>query len=344
VLTADPVMLATARQARGLTQAELARRTGLSQAFLSKAEAGQVELDGDRLSRTADMLRYPVSLLCMRAQEHSLVSACAFHRKRSSLPVSKIRQVHASLDLARVQAEELLRDIAAPPVWLRRIRPSADRVTGPREIARRVRADLGLPDGPITDLTAAVEAAGVVVLSWDLGHRQGDAVSQWLEGHRPVMLLYSAAPGDRLRYSSGHELGHLVMHTEPVERQEQQADMFAGELLMPATVIGDELGNLDMPALARLKARWGVSMAALIRRAHDLGAISDYRYKELNIEMSKAGWRTREPVQIPAERPGLLADAVTRLRGKGLDDQAIAERARMHVNDLLTLVNQEGAA
>ena len=51
---ADPVMLATARQARGLTQAELARRMGLSQAFISKAEAGQVELDGDRLSRTAD--------------------------------------------------------------------------------------------------------------------------------------------------------------------------------------------------------------------------------------------------------------------------------------------------
>ena len=99
---------------------------GLSQAFISKAEAGQVELDGDRLSRTADMLRYPVSLLCMTAQEHSLVSACAFHRKRSSLPVSKIRQVHACLDLARVQAEELLRDIPAPPVRLRRIRPSAD--------------------------------------------------------------------------------------------------------------------------------------------------------------------------------------------------------------------------
>ena len=179
----------------------------------------------------------------------------------------------------------------------------------------------------MADLTAAVEAAGVVVLSWDLGHRQGDAVSQWLEGHRPVMLLYSAAPGDRLRYSTGHELGHLVMHTEPVERQEQQADMFAGELLMPAAVIGGELGNLDMPALARLKARWGVSMAALIRRAHDLGAISDYRYKELNIEMSKAGWRSREPVQIPAERPGLLAEAVTQLRGKGLDNQTIAERA-----------------
>jgi Zn-dependent peptidase ImmA (M78 family) len=344
VSVADPVMLTTARQARGLTQAGLARLSGLSQAFISKAEAGQAEMDGDRLARAAAALRYPESLLCMTAEEHSLVSACAFHRKRSALPVSKVRQVHACLDLARVQAEELLRDAASPPVKLRRIHPDADKAIGPREIARIVRTDLGLPEGPVADLTAAVEAAGVVVLSWDLGHQQGDAVSQWLEGHRPVMLLYRAAPGDRLRHSTGHELGHLVMHTEPVERQEQQADLFASELLMPAAVIRDELAGLDMPALARLKSRWGVSMASLIRRAHDLGAITDYRYKELNIEMSKAGWRTREPVSMPAERPGLLAEAVTRLRGKGLDDQAIAERARMHVGDLLTLISEETAA
>ena len=33
---ADPIMLATARQARGLTQTELARKAGLSQAFSAR--------------------------------------------------------------------------------------------------------------------------------------------------------------------------------------------------------------------------------------------------------------------------------------------------------------------
>ena len=340
---ADPVMLATARQARGLTQTELARKAGLSQAFISKAEAAQIELDGDRLQRVADVLRYPLPLLCMPADAHSLVSACAFHRKRSTLPVSKIRQVHACLDLARVQTEELLRDVLSPMVQLQRTRPSGDGEVGPREIARQVRAEIGLPDGPVGNLTSAVESAGVIMLSWDLGHRQGDAVSQWLEGHRPIMLMYSAAPGDRLRFSTGHELGHLIMHSEPVEHQEQQAHMFASELLMPASVIRSELQNLNMPSLARLKARWGVSMAALIRRARDLGAISDYRYKELNIEMSKSGWRTREPVDIPAERPSLVSGAIAQLRGKGLDDEAIAERGRMDISDLKMIVDQQGA-
>jgi Zn-dependent peptidase ImmA (M78 family) len=134
------------------------------------------------------------------------------------------------------------------------------------------------------------------------------------------------------------------MHTEPVDRQEEQADQFASELLMPAKAIRAELSNLDMPALARLKARWGVSMAALIRRARDLGAISDYRYKELNIELSKAGWRSREPVEVSPERPRLLADVVALLREKGLDDRAIAERGRMDIRDLHVLLDHQGAA
>ena len=317
-------------------------RPGLSQAFISKAEAGLGELDGERLDRVAAVLGYPVSLLTLRSEEHSLVSACAFHRKRSSLSVAKVRQVHACLDIARVQAEELLRDVPTPPVGLPQVSITEDGVTGAREIARIARSALGLPPGPIADLIAAVEGAGAIVLSWDLGHTQGDAVSQWLAGHRPVMLLYRAAPGDRLRFSTAHELGHLIMHTSPVDGQEDEADVFASELLMPAAEIRKELGNLDMPALARLKARWGVSMAALIRRARDLDMVSDYKYRELNIELSKAGWRTREPGEVPSERPQLLRNAVTSLRDKGLTDTSIASLGRTDVAGLMMMIGEQG--
>lgn len=339
---ADPVMLTTARQSRGLTQSGLARAAGLSQAFISKAEAGLGELDSERLDRIAAALEYPVSLLTLHSEEHSFVSSCSFHRKRRSLPVAKVRQVHACLDIARVQAEELLRDLPIPSVRLPQAPVTDDGVTGPREIAQLARSALGLPPGPVACLTAAVEEAGVIVLSWDLGHTQGDAVSQWLPGHRPVMLLYRGAPGDRLRFSTAHELGHLVMHTLPVDGQEVQADLFASELLMPAAEIRDELRNLDMPALARLKARWGVSMAALMRRGRDLGEVSDYRYRELNIELSKAGWRTREPVEVPGERPRLLGNAVAFLRGKGLTDASIASRGRTDISGLMTMIGEQG--
>lgn len=334
---ADPVMLATARRARGLTQVQLASASGLSQAFISKAEAGRVALEDERLERVAAAVGYPLSLLTLRADDHATTSACAFHRKRSSLPIATARRIHASLSLARVHAEELLRDLPVSPVQLPQVAPTADGYISPVDIARRIRTELDLGEAPVKDLTSAIEAAGAITVSWDLGNRSIDAISQWPVDHRPLFLTNSTAPGDRQRFTLAHELGHAVMHRHPVEGQEQEADRFASELLLPASSSRNELESLDMPMLAALKSRWGVSMAALIRRARDLGCIGDYRYKELNIELSRAGWRTREPVDVPVERPSLLVEAISRLRAQGWSDLAIAERAHLSVDDLQVL-------
>ena len=83
-------------------------------------------------------------------------------------------------------------------------------------------------------------------------------------------------------------------------------------------------------------------MAALIRRARDLGEISDYRYRELNIELSRARWRTREPVEVPTERPWLLADAVAFLRSKGLTNTSIASCGRTDIAGLRAMIGEQG--
>ncbi|WP_246430558.1 ImmA/IrrE family metallo-endopeptidase [Streptomyces rectiverticillatus] len=57
-----------------------------------------------------------------------------------------------------------------------------------------------------------------------------------------MFLLNSTVPGDRFRFSLAHELGHVVMHTGPGDPrlQEQQADQFAAEFLMPhGSVLAD---------------------------------------------------------------------------------------------------------
>ena len=79
-----------------------------------------------------------------------------------------------------------------------------------------------------------------------------------------------------------HELGHAVMHQIPTEHQEAEADRFASEFLMPAATIRDQLDALTVPKLARLKAEWGASMAALLRRGRDLGRVNDAQYRALN--------------------------------------------------------------
>jgi transcriptional regulator with XRE-family HTH domain len=57
-------MLARLRQARhdaGLTQAEVGRRLGLRQAFVSKAESGERRLDAVELARFAAIYGKPIA-------------------------------------------------------------------------------------------------------------------------------------------------------------------------------------------------------------------------------------------------------------------------------------------
>jgi Zn-dependent peptidase ImmA (M78 family) len=119
------------------------------------------------------------------------------------------------------------------------------------------------------------------------------------------------------------------MHELPTGDQESEADRFASELLMPSNSIRDELTKLDLPKLVRLKPRWGVSMAALIRKARDVSAISDHEYKQLNIALSTAGYRTNEPVPLHEELPSLVDDAVRQRLDGGELVAELASKALM---------------
>ena len=174
-----------------------------------------------------------------------------------------------------------------------------------------------------------LEAAGVVVLVRDFGSALIDAIMSWPDGRVPLVIAGMHAPADRQRFTMAHELGHAVMHQVPTENQESEADRFASELLMPASDIAPALKGVTVPRLAQLKPVWGVSMAALLRRARDLGGISESQYKQVNIEFSKAGYRSREPVELPRESPSLLDAALEERILAGEDVQMIAESALM---------------
>lgn len=341
VATASSLILA--RVARGMTQIELAERSQISQAYLSKAEKGAVELSGPRLAQVAEALRYPIEYFAADPGAEPAATACAFPRKRNSLPTSAERRVRALLQLTRMQVEPLL-DGRVPPVALvRRAAADEDWITAV-EMADRVRADAGLPRGPIADLVEFAERLGVIVVVRDLGNRRLDAIGQWPEGHRPLMLVNSTASADRARFTLSHELGHAVMHTVVRPNQEDEADRFAAALLMPAMdahgVFG---GDVDLARLAELKPVWRMSMAALLRRAWDVGRISDYRYRQLNIELSAAGYRISEPVHLRPERPSLVASVLDRRLAAGESVNDLARRARMTPDEFASLYLEAAA-
>lgn len=320
-----------------MTQAELARVSGVSQAFLSKAEKGAVELTGARLADVASALGYPVGFFTVDVAATPAPTACAFPRKRNSLPTSAEKQVRALLEVTRLQVEALL-DETTPPTRLERRTVADEDWISPAEMAGQVRRQAGHPSGPIPNLVELLETLGVVVVVRDLGNRRLDALGEWPTGHRPLMLINATAPADRRRFTLSHELGHAVLHTAPTPNQEPEADQFAAELLLPAADAHRLFtGDLELGRLAELKPIWGMSMAALARRAWDVGCISDYRYRQLNIDLSAAGYRTNEPVALDYETPVLLPTAIERRRRAGEDTHELARRARMTDDEFTSL-------
>ena len=106
-----------------------------------------------------------------------------------------------------------------------------------------------------------------------------------------------------MRLTLAHELGHLVMHEHPTEDMEREADRFAAEFLMPEQDVALELYPMSLERAAALKTRWRVSMAALIRRARDLGKLTTWQYKNLFVQLGRLGYRTNEPNPIAFEEP-----------------------------------------
>jgi hypothetical protein len=148
------------------------------------------------------------------------------------------------------------------------------------------------------------------------------------------VVVLSPAKDDkaRSRFDASHELGHLLLHhdAEPGSRViENQAQDFAAAFLTPAEQIIDDLPrHLDWKMFHAAKRRWGVSLRALVYRAHSLGVISDSAYRRGNITLAR--WGTPEPGPLgPPESPSVLGLAASLLADNGTSVDDIAAHASM---------------
>ncbi|PVU82930.1 hypothetical protein DDP54_07835 [Cellulomonas sp. WB94] len=327
--SADRRMLVLVRDAKGLSQRELATLADVNQSTISKAENGLAELKGDTLRHVAHALDCPVELLTHPTPQLGLDVSCLHNRRRSSrLTAVAKNKIQALAHLSRLSIEQIMDGQPVTPVTLPRV-AQLD-APDPVEIAAIVREHLRLPAGPVKDLVGALENAGVVVFERPLGSTAQDAVSSWPQtpGRVPMLVVNGGLSGDRQRFTIAHELGHLVMHRLPGDDQEAQADLFAASLLAPPEEIRPDLAGLttaQFRRLVELKPKWGMSIAALIRRAYDIDEISDRQYREFQLRLNRLGWKTSEPIEVPPEHPTTLHNLLqSRLRS----GQAVTDLAR----------------
>ncbi|SDV49787.1 Zn-dependent peptidase ImmA, M78 family [Chitinasiproducens palmae] len=205
-----------------------------------------------------------------------------------------------------------------------------DRLTNDdiEDLADATRRTWGLGSGPISNVTMLFENNGIVVARIPLSANV-DAFSCW-QGELPIVIIGSKLPFVRGRFDCGHELGHLILHKAVTQEHladkdtfrliEQQAHLFGAALLVPRASLAKELYSISIDALLELKRRWGVSMQALLYRAHKLELISYNQYQYAFRQISAAGYRRIEPLdrEIPVERPTMLSRAIHLVTDNGI--------------------------
>jgi Zn-dependent peptidase ImmA (M78 family) len=164
-----------------------------------------------------------------------------------------------------------------------------------------------LPSGPARDLVKVIEDAGGIVIPYDFGTAKIDGASQYIPPLPPLFFINVNIPGDRWRFSLAHELGHMILHDTPRPDMEKEANRFAAEFLMPEVDISPYLGSLTFNKLLDLKIYWKCSMQSIVKRAKDIGAIPERTATYLFKQLSKAGYRTKEPGEFEREKPTLLS-------------------------------------
>jgi Zn-dependent peptidase ImmA (M78 family)/transcriptional regulator with XRE-family HTH domain len=343
-----PARLSLARQMRGFGKAELADLVSLSPSAITQFESGTARPRRDVTMALAFALRVPTQFLSSSLRVPTPISENDVHFRRLRSSRKRDRQrVLARVALLQELILALEDHIGFPRVDIpEELSIEADQVNWPtrvEDVAGQLRQRWNLGQGPISNVVRLLEAKGCIVTRLRTDVEEIDAFSGWRKTRPFVVLASDKEDAARSRFDAAHELGHLVLHpdADPTDRRlEVQAHAFASCFLMPAASIARELPtSVDIDRLLMLKARWRVSLQALIRRARDVGRLTDSQYRSGMTRLSVRGWRAREPGDAgPIEEPMLVEAAVEQLdREKGLSVRDLASAIGLGTEDTIAL-------
>lgn len=306
--------LAFVREYLGITQTTLSKSTpGLSQSNLSRFEKGLDIISDDVFVRIVEFLGFPREFYDLNIGDGIEIK---HYRKKASVTKKDVNKFESLVRLYGYIIDELF--LSLEDIEHRAVPLNIEEGYTPESAAKYTRKSFGIPNGaPVKDIFSLCENMGIIVIEMD-AHMKFDGVSLFTDKGAPVIVVNKNYPNDRKRFTIAHELGHLVLHilgqfAIPDYREgkvmEEEANRFASEFLMPAESIKNSLGGLRVSDLATLKRSWYTSMASIVRRAYDLQMIDSNRYQYLNIELSRAGYKKKEPVEVAIDKPCLFESA-----------------------------------
>jgi Zn-dependent peptidase ImmA (M78 family)/DNA-binding transcriptional regulator YiaG len=307
--------LVEARDARGVTQADVAQSLAKPPGTISKWERGEQAPEPESLEQLARALSIPSGYFLRRMPSHG--KNAIFFRSFANATVRARAKERAKMRWLQHTSLALQETLEFPRVNLPRfVEPSTYlklKEDDLERIAEAVRKQWNLGESPIANIVLVAENAGIVIGIDEVGNTRIDGQANWSAcDDRPYILLardkYTAF---RRQMDVAHELAHLILHygidEAELERHfdliEHQAKYLACAFLLPHRSFAAEIYSLSLDGFLGLKKRWKVSVGAMIKRARDLDILSEVAEKRLWQYRATRGWHRREPYDLPTETP-----------------------------------------
>ncbi len=285
--------LRIAREAAQYTQAQSARKIGMSRTTLVAIEQGLRSVHFDEIRRLARLYAISVNALLRRESVH-LDMMPRFRKLDSAKNPAVVQAAQLLNTLASAEAElENVLGVSRPPVYppKRPLLSAGDVVIQAEQDALALRQWLGLGPGPILNLEMMMEMnLGIRVYLRPLAGTLSGLFS-YNEKIGGCILLNSNHPVERRRQTGAHELGHFVSSQETTEvfemngqrdtkknsREERYANAFAWALLMPSRMLEQKFeevtagsSHLTRRHVIILAHVFHVSRETMVRRLENL--------------------------------------------------------------------------
>ena len=342
--------LIQARLFRGYTQKELADMIGIKPQTISSLELGKnTEPTYKVLQAFASVLEFDERFFVLPTPILNNTNY-AFRSKKTTINKKK-EQVQAIADiLSEIKINIVDKYINLPKLNLIEIKHQiANTIENINKdaierIANDIRKHWGVGNAPISNVVKLLEYNGIFnfrIFSQDINNKI-DALS-WLSNGNPLILLTSNKSGVRSRFDVAHELGHILLHNNCITQEkhdilEAEANYFASCFLFPKEAVFNEaINSVSLDCYINLKKRWKMSIQAIIFRLHSLNIITDNQKLYLNMQISKNGYRTQEPLdnEIKHEETFLLQEVCRELELNNIvniDDYLYANNMRDILN------------
>jgi Zn-dependent peptidase ImmA (M78 family)/transcriptional regulator with XRE-family HTH domain len=308
------------RDEKGLSQAQVAERTGISRVAYRNIETGTAAPRTGTLTSLAAALG--VKIPDLMVEVHPL-RAVRFRQKRMISREQLLVRVSRWLE-AYAELEGLLGQRKEFAFAKAKVTGEAHGVDRARKLAEAARRCVGLcPEDSIRDVCELLEDNGVKVYPLSLASEGFFGLSVAKPGGGPAVVVnvWERISVERWIFTAAHELGHLLLHLDAYrvddsaedKAEEKEADVFAAYFLMPAEVFAEawhETRGLSfVERVLKVKRLFRVSYRTVLHRVQDTTSIGKSVWGRFQAEYRERYGRTLAVTEEPQGLKSAMAEA-----------------------------------